>query len=160
MSREPEKREPGRHGPPGEAKDWPTPMLLNEVSKLFHDDMRRSSDRLGIKDGYRHVLIHLVRQGSMTQLQLAQHTHCKPPTISVTLQKMEGEGIVRRESDPADARQTLVSVTEKGRQLENQLHTAICQEEQRFLSSLTQEEQEILHRLLLKIRQAMLEDRS
>ena len=50
----------------------------------------------------------------MTQLELVNLTQLKAPTISITLRNMEREGIVRREKNDVDRRETHVYITEKG----------------------------------------------
>lgn len=45
---------------------------------------------------------------------LADADHCSQPTMSVQVQRLEGEGWVERVSDPDDARASLVSISAAG----------------------------------------------
>ena len=80
--------------PPHQAGKSPHPtpmMLINEISKLFGQRMRRASEQAGIPDGYRWILFHLGHRKSATQLELSKLTHTTPPTVSITLRNMEAE---------------------------------------------------------------------
>ena len=105
--------------PPGEPPGGLTVMMvINELSKLFHDRVRTECDKNGIPSGYRHVLFYLAREDGISQLELVKRTHLKAPTISVSLQKMESEGLVIRKPDDNDQRMIRLYLTEKGKKLD------------------------------------------
>lgn len=94
-------------------------MLMNDCARLFRHQMRKFADDAGVPDGYRTLLMHLAfakkrGEDSIIQYELAKHTHLTPPTVSVTLQKMERDGYITRVSDETDMRQMRVSLTDKG----------------------------------------------
>lgn len=138
-----------RHQP----ENMPIGMLINDASKFFHDHMRRETEKLGIRDGYRQMLFHLCREDGVTQLDLVQLSRLKPPTVSVTLKKMEDEGYVIRQTDPHDLRQVRVYITDKGRQINDQIRGRIEETEEILCESLSQEELAQLRRILLKMRE-------
>ena len=41
-------------------------MLINEISKLFHDKMRETCEKLGFKNGYRQILMFLAHNNGAT----------------------------------------------------------------------------------------------
>ena len=47
--------------------------------------------------------------------ELAEHMHCSAPAASRTLRHLEERGLLRREADRADRRNTCVILTEEGR---------------------------------------------
>lgn len=118
----------------------PPSMLINELSKLFNDQMRQKTEALGMADGWRRVLFHLAHNDQLTQLELAKRTHLSTPAVSVTLQKMESEGLVSRTPDPSDQRAILVKLTEKGKKADRKVISAIRQTEQEMLGKITPEE--------------------
>ena len=130
----------------------PIGLLINETSKFFHDRMRRETEKLGIRDGYRQMLFHLAREDGGTQLDLVRCSHLKPPTVSVTLKKMEDDGYVIRETDPTDLRQVRVYITEKGRTMNEAIHGKLHETEDILVTPLNEGEEEQLRQLLLKIR--------
>lgn len=101
----------------GKKRCTPTPpMLINEISRLFHAKMRTyETDSLLSQDSIRLILRELGHCDGCSQLDLVHKTHLKPPTVSVSLKKLEDAGLVERVSDPADLRVTRVYLSEKGR---------------------------------------------
>ena len=132
-------------------------MLINETSKLFFDRMRSESEQIGVRRGSHHFLYHLSRRDDMTQFDLARLTHLKAPPVSVTLRKMEAEGLVRRETDPADQRQTRVSLTDSGRAMDIRLRRKLEGTEALFMEGIAPEVLEGLRQGLLAIRRNILD---
>lgn len=127
----------------------PTPlMLINEISKLFRDRIRDEN----MQNSYRMLLFHLAIRGGRTQLELANITHLKPPTISVTLQKMEADGYVKRVANERDMRQTLVYLTEKGEEYNSNLRKKIEIIDKEVASGFTDEELQLLVSMLTRVR--------
>lgn len=58
--------------------------------------------------------------GPTTPGQLAKAEHVRPPSMTRTIERLEDRGYVRRESDPQDGRQILVSRTEAGNEFVRQ----------------------------------------
>ena len=131
-------------------------MLINEISKLFHDKMRETCKKLGFKNGYRQILMFLAHNDGATQVELVRVSHLKAPTISVTLKKMEDEGLVRREQDKNDMRQTHVYLTEKGRALDRKHFDKLKALEGVMFEGLSPEEEETLRLTLKKVRDNLL----
>ena len=127
----------------------PTPMMrIIHLSKLFRDQLRRASEEAGVPGGYRMILMELSYLESATQYELAKRTHLTPPTVSVTLQKMEHDGYITRTPDANDLRQMRVALTEKGKAAEADNRARANALEQTLLDGLTDEERAQLSALL------------
>ena len=138
----------------------PTPMMiLNEVSHLMMDRIRSNHDELFSQRSIRLLIMELARRDGRTQLYLVNATHLKAPTVSVAMQKLEKEGIVTRKPDEYDLRATRVNLTEKGRELDNRTRRSVHDAEELAMANLSEDERETLARLLMKIRESLLEDR-
>jgi len=133
-------------------------LLINEISKLFHDKMRKNSDDLGFKTGYRQVLRFLSQEDGVTQVDIARHAHFTAPTVSITLKKMEDEGLILRRTDKDDTRRTRVFITDKGRNLAFKLHEKVMDCEEILIRGLSEEETNELCRLLKKVRENILSE--
>nr|MDD6336182.1 MarR family winged helix-turn-helix transcriptional regulator [bacterium] len=131
-------------------------MLAAEISKLCHDRMRRESERIGVKSGYRHLLMHIARIDGITQQELVRITHLKAPTISVTLQNMEQDGLITRQPDGQDARQMHVHLTEEGRRLDMLLRDVHDRVEDIFMQGIGEEEGRQALEVLLRMRNNIL----
>lgn len=147
------RKGPHEH-PPLPPRDKMKPgMLIMDLSRLIHDLMREQEHMLGIKSGYRMILFHLNRRvEGVSQSRLVSETHLKPPTVSLTLQNMERDGLVERKTNAEDQRETLVCLTEAGHRLDQKLHEGIETVDQNISSALTEQEQQLLIELLLKMR--------
>lgn len=87
----------------------------------------------------------------MTQLELARATGLKPPTISVTLQKMENDGYVTRVPDENDMRAMRVYLTDKGKEFEMESRRVVRAMDAQAKEGMTDEEIKTLMTLLDKI---------
>lgn len=135
----------------------PTPlMLMSDCNRLFHHRMRKFADESGVPYGYRSLLMHLGfaeehGQTLVTQLELARQAHLTPPTVSVSLSKMEQDGYIVRVPDENDMRQIHVSLTDKGRAINKaNIEHADCIDRM-AVEGLSDEEVAELKRLLLRI---------
>ena len=127
----------------------PTPMMqIIHLSKLFRDQLRKTSEDAGVPCGYRMILIELSHLESATQYELARRTHLTAPTVSVTLQKMEHDGYITRTPDEKDLRQMRVSLTEKGKAAEADNRARANLLEQELLAGLSREQRAELTALL------------
>lgn len=62
------------------------------------------------------VLAWLMRQGAKTTSQLAALERVRPQSMAHTVAALESAGLVARRADPEDGRQTLISLTDEGRE--------------------------------------------
>ncbi len=125
---------------------------LGDVNRLYRDKVRKTSNQDGLPNSYRLLLFHLsMLPPGVTQLTLVKAAHLKPPTVSVTLQKMETDGLVTRKSNEHDLRQTLVYLTDKGRDINDKIRGSFESGNSIAMNNVSAEEAETLCRLLDKI---------
>ncbi len=74
--------------------------------------LERSSDQ--ITDGQYAVLAALANRGPMTPSALAEDQRVAAPPMTRTVTALAEAGLVRRDADPSDGRQVLVSITDAG----------------------------------------------
>ncbi|TXG89126.1 MarR family transcriptional regulator [Rhodococcus rhodnii] len=98
------------------------PAVSAEVS-AFRDDVttffrRLRSERRDHKltPTQLQALGHLERHGPMTAIALARREQVTPQSIARTIAHLEGEGMLTRGPDPDDARASLISLTDAGRE--------------------------------------------
>jgi MarR family transcriptional regulator, organic hydroperoxide resistance regulator len=99
-------------------------------------------------------VLYFIHQKMKCKLtQIAEKMEVKPSAVTVMIDRLENAGYVRRVSDPADRRSTLVELTPEGQQV---LDKAVSQRNEilsTFLSKLEPEEQELVTGLLEKMTQ-------
>ena len=151
------KEMPAPPPPRKELSDNPV-KLCNEIARLFRCKMRERDSGEGVmsQPGAHLVLSVLAIHDGIHQLELVQQTHLRPPTVSVILKKMEAEGLVERRSDPDDLRAMRVYLTDAGRVLDKENIERIRKLDALAMQDLSQEEIDVLMRLLPKIRNTLL----
>lgn len=100
--------------------------LASWLEKIFDEEfVKRSKSKILNQRASRYILLTLSVKDCLTQNELVRLTHLKGSTISVALEKMENEGLVTREDDQYDARQTRVYLTPKGYDMKKSIDEAI-----------------------------------
>lgn len=130
-------------------------QLIKEISNLYTLRVRIEAENLGIKNAYRTILSQLYVKDGGTQLSLAEKTGMKAPTISITLRKMEKDGLVDRVVDEKDLRKTHVYLTEKGRQTTDALNAAIARINDGFLKGLSDADKKLFTGTLENIKTSL-----
>jgi len=138
----------------------PNPVsVIGEISRIINSRIVEGEEKNALfQKSARLLMMSLGRKEGVTQLDLVRSTHLKAPTISVTLQKLEKDGYVERKHDDYDLRAVRVYLTEKGRSYNNYIITKVIKEEQDALDCLTESESRQLMRLLIKIKDNLIED--
>ena len=133
------------------------PMLINEIARLFQARMR-SYDLEGVmaQDSARLIMRALMRSDGCSQLYLVNPTHLKPPTVSVTLRRMEEEGLVRRQQNDMDMRAVCVFLTEKGREHTQRVHQRLKELDAELMKGFSEEELLLMRQMLERMRDNIL----
>ena len=76
----------------------------------------RAEGRPGLSWSQESVISLLDRKGQVTVSELARAEGVRSQSMGSTVASLAAEDLVHREPDPSDGRQTLVSLTEKGRE--------------------------------------------
>ena len=63
------------------------------------------------------VLVRLEKEGPSTTSELARAEGVKPQSMGTAIAALEGMGMVERQADPTDGRQTNIKLTDKGRSM-------------------------------------------
>ena len=132
--------------------------LCHEISRICRTKMRSRCDIEGVmsQHGARLVLALLIVEDGLSQRELAERTHLRPPTVSLIIKKMVDEGIAELRADEKDMRINRVFATELGRRIDAEQIDRIKATDAEGLKGLTDEEQATLMELLYKIRNNLL----
>jgi len=133
------------------------PMLVNEIARLFHARMRSfETDSMMTQDSVRLILRELGHCDGCSQLDLVQKTHLKAPTVSVTLKKLEDEGMVTRRHDEMDQRVTRVYLSQKGQEHRRLVHERLHTVDSELMLGFDEEETAQLLQFLERMRNNIL----
>lgn len=85
------------------------------LGKCFHQVME-----FGIYPGQIPVLANIVHREGCSQKEIADSLHIKPPTVNVTISRLEKAGFVYRRQDEKDQRISRIYLTDTGRDVVHQ----------------------------------------
>lgn len=97
------------------------------------------------------VLEVLYHKGDLRICEIIEKTLSTGGNMTVVIDNLEKEDLIKRYSDPRDRRATLVSITEKGRKLIEDVFPKHVDDLREIFNGLTKEEKEILLVLLKKL---------
>jgi DNA-binding MarR family transcriptional regulator len=127
---------------------------VGRVAQCLDAGLARAFRRFGLTRADFDALATLHRSGPpycLAQKALMQALLRTSGTISVRVDRLERQGMVRRQPDPRDARGSLVALTDKGRRRLDDVLPVHLANEARLLSALTHEERDLLAQLLRKL---------
>ncbi|HEY3748757.1 MAG TPA: MarR family transcriptional regulator [Pseudonocardiaceae bacterium] len=99
------------------------------------------------------VLLYFSKRGSLPMRVMGQRLQLHPTSVTNIVDRLEGDGLVKRIPHPTDRRTTLVEITEAGKALRAEATDAVT-EVDFGLRGLTDRQTEVLTDLLAKVRRA------
>ena len=113
--------------------------------------MRRYFQSVGMFNGHPYMLMVVRRHPGITQKELAAQMEISPPSVAISVRRLEGAGLITRQTDPHDRRATRLYLTPAGEEMD-----AACARGRDFLidtqyRGLTPAEQATLYDLLGKM---------
>jgi homoprotocatechuate degradation regulator HpaR len=100
------------------------PRLLLQARESVMAHTRPNLRTHGLSDQQWRVLRVLGEHGTVETGRVAREAYILGPSLTGVLTRMERDGLIRRERDPADQRRTVVEATTKGLKLVEKLsHT-------------------------------------
>lgn len=99
---------------------------LYTVARLITQSYQPWLSKLGITYTQYIMLMVLWEKDHQPVNDLAKRLLLETNTVTPMIKRMEAEGIVRRKKDEGDARKTIVSLTKKGREMEEEAAKVPC----------------------------------
>ena len=125
--------------------------LFMKVDRHFMTKCFGQMQELGIYPGQIPVLGLLAYKDGLSQREIAEHLRIKPPTVNVTVQRLEKAGFLYREADEKDQRISRIYLTEKGKQAKAKALERIHKNEAVMMEGFSEAEQCLLRRFLEQI---------
>ncbi len=93
----------------------------------------------------------LHEKGKCNLSELSHQMHIAAPTVTGIINRLEKGGYIRRQSDKNDKRVTIISLTEKGKVINEEFRHKIKSRWETILEKLSPEDQENIVKMLRKI---------
>lgn len=126
-------------------------MMLMKIYHLYFSRVFRTFTDLGIHPGQIPLIRLLGTEGGLSQRQISQKLHIKPPTVTVSLKRMENAGLVQRRADEKDLRVSHIYLTDKGQQIHLTTHAIAQQLEEITFKNFTESECCLMRRLFAQM---------
>ena len=133
--------------------------LLSEIIRLQFTKSHGLFEEYGLHPGQAPLLLCLYDEDGLSQSALASKLHVKPSTITVMIQRLERNGMLYKQIDTKDKRICKTFLTEKGYTTCKALKELYENTESLYKKNLNIEEQIILKRLLMQIRDNLAESK-
>lgn len=98
---------------------------------------------LGVHPGQLPFLNIIRHQEGISQRELAERLHVKPPTVAVTVKRLEKAGVIFRKPDPEDMRISRIYLTGKGREIAGRIEGIVQENERALTAGFSEEEVEL-----------------
>ncbi|MBL8644779.1 MAG: MarR family transcriptional regulator [Rhodospirillaceae bacterium] len=124
---------------------------LGLLNRLYDRRLQDALAPLGVAPGQFPALVMLFQKDGLTQADLCRRIGVEQPTMANTLNRMERDGLIRRDADPADKRRTFIYLTQKARAAQDTVMNEARKVATQAVSSLSSTEQDAVFNLLNKL---------
>lgn len=125
--------------------------IVNYAARAFGREISKRLAAHGVRAGQWPVMMFLWAQDGQTQRELSRQVAIEDATMVRTIDRMERDGLVRRERNPQDRRQIRIFLTEKGWDLRDTLIPEAIAGNRLALRGVSEDEQRQLLDLLRRV---------
>jgi DNA-binding MarR family transcriptional regulator len=136
-------------------KDTPNTTMLSflEAAELLQSRLEEALKAVDLSPPKFAALDHLMQVGEPVPLRvLSEGLHCVPSNMTQLMDRLEGEGLVRRRADPADRRIVRAELTKLGKRRATAGRKVIAKAQANFAKTVSKADRAALDRLVQSIR--------
>ncbi len=125
--------------------------LFSKIQRLKFFVLRKELNTFGVHPAHVPLFFIIQKNPGISQKDIAKTLAVSPATVAIMLRKMEKNGLVKRDVNLADRREYQVFLTKKSELIIKRLEGIIEKFEKISISSLSEDEVNILKAMLKKI---------
>jgi DNA-binding MarR family transcriptional regulator len=125
--------------------------MLGAVARRLRSASLESLSRWDVTPSQMRAVRVLTKHGSLRSSDLAAHLHIAPRSTTEVVDTLVAKGLVARTPDPTDRRATLVSLTDAGEELAEEVRRARGVESERMFERLSATDRAHLERILRRL---------
>lgn len=128
-------------------------FYISQIKQLQDRIFERmlSENGIEISGGQGRILFVLWKKDHLTISEISEQTSLAKNTVSVVVDGMVRKGIVERETNPSNRRQTIISLTDYAQSMREQYETVSRQMNQLFYQGFSDREQKEFESFLARI---------
>ena len=128
-------------------------FYISQIKQLQDRIFERmlSENGIEISGGQGRILFVLWKKDHLTISEISEQTSLAKNTVSVVVDGMVRKGIVERETNPSNRRQTIISLTDSAQSMREQYETVSRQMNQLFYQGFSEREQKEFESFLARI---------
>lgn len=128
-------------------------FYISQIKQLQDRIFERmlSENGIEISGGQGRILFVLWKKDHLTISEISEQTSLAKNTVSVVVDGMVRKGIVERETNPSNRRQTIISLTDYAQSMREQYETVSRQMNQLFFQGFSEREQKEFESFLARI---------
>ena len=134
-------------------------IVMHQLMHLSRYHAVRRMEDIDLNPSQAGILFILNSQGRLSQRQLAEKIGITPPSMTVTLRKLEELGLIRKEPDEKDQRIIRIHLSEAGKECIEKLKSIMDEMEEILYQGFSVEERLLFRRLLLAMRENLLDSK-
>lgn len=123
---------------------------IKQVSGRIFDKLLQQNS-IEISGGQGRILFLLWKQDHLTMTEISRQTSLAKNTVTVVIDGMVKKGIVLREQNPVNRRETIISLTDRARAMQEKYELVSQQMNAMFYDGFSPEEQQQFEVYLLRI---------
>ena len=130
--------------------------LLSNIHTITADFLTEKLKERGFPDfasSHGNILFQLSVNEEMTMGELAEKINRDKSTTTVLVRKLESEGFITGDPDPADKRSRIIYLTDKGKQFNNTAMELSKELLETFYRGFSEEEKNLFFQSLLKVKE-------
>ena len=134
--------------------DYSLEILFRTIVHMHMNCVKEEFDKNDLQSASHPQILFLLAHGSenrASQKEIADRLGVSAPTVAVSVKRMEKAGLVRKVADEKDLRRNLIALTDQGRRVVQESHVVFHAIEKDMFRGLSEQEQEQLKTLFLRI---------
>lgn len=131
--------------------EFPLFPTVNYIAKIGRDNFRSVLSENGVFQGQDEILFLISFKDGLKPSEIAKYLHTSLASISVSLKRLEKQGLLEKGNDENDARISHIHITEKGRTALKNIDRNLRGYQEKVFSGFSNEELEQFRRFLDRV---------
>ena len=134
--------------------------IIGEIARTGHNFLQQQFGLYSIGHAQIRTLLYLAENRGKTQKELVEFIHLDKSSITSQIKILEKNGYITRMASKEDGRKQVIDITEKTEQLLPELRVVLDSWTEALLNGFSEEEKEVLHQYLERMRTNALHKRA